>query len=213
MLNMVFQISVGGNDLLDTLNRSFVESQTENSGPPPASKEVIKNLPILKATEEIITLQKDCAICQDLFAKDDEITKLPCKHFYHVKCVMPWLELHGTCPTCRHVLDPEKPLDEPKGNNFIPPSNNNFENVSISESEILSVDFDPNEIIGILRGLYSSTNLSWNCEICTFENNGIMGHCEMCGTQKQKMWSCPMCTVLNPEILEECKICETKREV
>lgn len=29
------------------------------------------------------------------------------QHVYHENCIVPWLELHGTCPVCRKSFVPE----------------------------------------------------------------------------------------------------------
>lgn len=50
--------------------------------------------------EEVYT---ECAICLSDFEAGDEITLLPCGHFFHLTgCVREWLRNHArTCPTCR----------------------------------------------------------------------------------------------------------------
>ena len=31
---------------------------------------------------------------------DETVHKLPCDHLFHENCIVPWLELHDTCPGC-----------------------------------------------------------------------------------------------------------------
>lgn len=45
--------------------------------------------------------QPSCPICNDDFCVDGEVLKLPCSHYFHGLCVMPWLELKQNCPICR----------------------------------------------------------------------------------------------------------------
>lgn len=49
-------------------------------------------------------------MCFDAFTEEDKIYKLPCDHLFHADCIMPWLENHNTCPTCRKEL-PTDDLD------------------------------------------------------------------------------------------------------
>lgn len=45
---------------------------------------------------------KDCAVCLDVFQKQDQVRVLPCGHVYHDACVKVWLvACHAHCPTCR----------------------------------------------------------------------------------------------------------------
>jgi Ring finger domain/zinc-ribbon len=45
-----------------------------------------------------------CAVCQDATVCGDELVEMPCRHWFHVDCLMPWLAERNTCPTCRHEL-------------------------------------------------------------------------------------------------------------
>mmetsp|Transcript_1055 Transcript_1055/g.3222 ORF Transcript_1055/g.3222 Transcript_1055/m.3222 type:complete len:862 (-) Transcript_1055:479-3064(-) len=49
-----------------------------------------------------------CSVCRDEFKEGQEVVQLPCKHCFDEGCIMPWLEMHSTCPICRHQL----PLEE-----------------------------------------------------------------------------------------------------
>jgi hypothetical protein len=47
---------------------------------------------------------QQCSVCYESFKKGCKIRKLPCKHIFHDKCIMPWLETNSTCPNCRFDL-------------------------------------------------------------------------------------------------------------
>lgn len=40
--------------------------------------------------------------------QQDELIMMPCKHLFHLDCLLPWLRSNGTCPVCRVSLVPEK---------------------------------------------------------------------------------------------------------
>ena len=49
---------------------------------------------------------KTCAVCQNDFTAGDECLRMPCegRHLFHVDCIMPWLKMRNSCPTCRFEL-------------------------------------------------------------------------------------------------------------
>ncbi|KAM3846593.1 E3 ubiquitin-protein ligase Praja-2 isoform 3-T3 [Vipera latastei] len=75
---------------------------------PPASKESIDCLPQIIITEDhnAVGQEQCCAICCSEYIKEEIVTELPCRHFFHVTCITLWLQKSGTCPVCRHVLAP-----------------------------------------------------------------------------------------------------------
>ncbi|XP_021528377.1 E3 ubiquitin-protein ligase RNF115 isoform X2 [Aotus nancymaae] len=81
--------------------------QLENTGPPPADKEKITSLPTVTVTQEQVDTGLECPVCKEDYTVEEEVRQLPCNHFFHSSCIVPWLELHDTCPVCRKSLNGE----------------------------------------------------------------------------------------------------------
>jgi len=75
---------------------------------PPAAKEVVQNLPRIRATEVDEARELNCPICLATYEEGDETVKLPCAHRFHLSCIVPWLQKTNTCPVCRY----EFPTDD-----------------------------------------------------------------------------------------------------
>lgn len=74
--------------------------------PRPTSTQCIRDLVRTKITDENISqiTIKDCTVCKEDYKIDDQLMELPCKHLFHEDCILPWLNEHNSCPTCRHAL-------------------------------------------------------------------------------------------------------------
>nr|XP_043617621.1 E3 ubiquitin-protein ligase RING1-like [Erigeron canadensis] len=95
---------------LEQLIQQLAENDPNRYGTPPAAKSAVEKLPNVKITKELLESDySDCAVCKDSFELDEEVKQLPCKHMYHPDCILPWLELHNSCPVCRFEL----PTDDP----------------------------------------------------------------------------------------------------
>lgn len=79
--------------------------QLESSGPPPAEKEMISSLPTVCISQEQTDCRLECPVCREEYSSGESVRKLPCLHYFHSDCIVPWLELHDTCPVCRKSLD------------------------------------------------------------------------------------------------------------
>ncbi|KAH0456934.1 hypothetical protein IEQ34_014841 [Dendrobium chrysotoxum] len=96
---------------LEHVVQQLFENDPNRYGTPPASKSAVEALPIIKISEEMVAgdVEAQCAVCKDEFELGDEAMQMPCKHIYHQDCIVPWLELHNSCPVCRFEL----PTDDP----------------------------------------------------------------------------------------------------
>lgn len=86
----------------DALFGQFLESEGNLKGSPPAAKSVIENLPLVTLKDEENKIA--CAVCKDEILVVEKVTELPCSHYYHWECIIPWLNIRNTCPVCRHEL-------------------------------------------------------------------------------------------------------------
>ncbi|XP_054910004.1 E3 ubiquitin-protein ligase RNF115 [Poeciliopsis prolifica] len=89
---------------LDAVVTELLE-RMESTGPPPAKKEMISLLPTVCVSQEQIDCRLECPVCREEYSLAESVRKLPCLHYFHSACIVPWLELHDTCPVCRKSLD------------------------------------------------------------------------------------------------------------
>ncbi|KAG7541402.1 Zinc finger RING-type [Arabidopsis thaliana x Arabidopsis arenosa] len=87
---------------LDHLLEHLADNDSTRHGSLPARKEAVENLPTVKICESL-----QCSICLDDFDRGSEAKEMPCKHKFHIRCIVPWLELHSSCPVCRYELPPD----------------------------------------------------------------------------------------------------------
>ncbi len=95
--------AVYSQEAFDRIITSMMEANPQSNAPPPASDEAIKDLLKKKLDAEMLgpELKGECTICIDDMGVGDEVTVLPCKHWFHNECVVLWLRQHNTCPICR----------------------------------------------------------------------------------------------------------------
>ncbi|XP_026817899.1 E3 ubiquitin-protein ligase RNF126-like isoform X1 [Rhopalosiphum maidis] len=94
---------VWGRDGLDSIVSQLL-NQIDGAGPPPLTKEKIQEIPTAVISQEHLDLKLQCSVCWEDFTIDEKVMKLACDHMFHKDCIIPWLELHGTCPICRKYL-------------------------------------------------------------------------------------------------------------
>ncbi|XP_006661882.1 E3 ubiquitin-protein ligase RING1-like [Oryza brachyantha] len=96
---------------LEQLIEQLAENDPNRYGTPPAAKSALSTLPDVIVTDAMVaaTDGAECAVCKEDFSPGEGAKQMPCKHIYHSNCIMPWLELHNSCPICRFEL----PTDDP----------------------------------------------------------------------------------------------------
>ncbi|KAG1682297.1 E3 ubiquitin-protein ligase RNF115 [Nymphon striatum] len=112
-------------------------NQMDGSGPPPLSENVISQIPTVAISKEQVSKALQCTVCMEDFKVGESVRKLQCTHHFHHNCIVPWLELHGTCPICRQVLtnDPnEMEQDCTESTTASSSSSSNFSNNSDSSN-------------------------------------------------------------------------------
>lgn len=91
---------------LDRIVSQLMEQTATSNAPGPAAERDIENLPRKKITEDMLGPEHtaECSICMDEVNIGEEVTMLPCKHWFHHQCVSAWLSEHDTCPHCRQGI-------------------------------------------------------------------------------------------------------------
>ncbi|KAF7099127.1 hypothetical protein CFC21_100808 [Triticum aestivum] len=97
---------------LDALMQQLAESDAGRQGTPPAKKDAVEALPTVEVVggcnEEDAA---SCAVCLEDYASGERARELPCRHRFHSQCIVPWLDMHSSCPVCRFQLPAD---DDPK---------------------------------------------------------------------------------------------------
>lgn len=95
-----------GREGIDTVVTQLL-NHMDSSGPPPLPKEKIAEIPTVEISDTEVEQKLKCSVCWEDFKLQEAVRKLPCLHVYHENCIVPWLDLHGTCPICRKSLQLE----------------------------------------------------------------------------------------------------------
>ena len=61
-----------------------------------------------KYNKEDFKQNTECIICFCEYGPDDDVSPLPCGHYFHAECIENWVKDNPTCPMCRAEITPEK---------------------------------------------------------------------------------------------------------
>ena len=121
------------NDNFDNILNYIMINDPNKYGNPPASKNAVDKLKKYKINEEKIKefgFENSCAVCKEEFNIGEECLSMPCNHYFHDNCLIPWLKERNSCPVCRFELPTDDPdFEEMKKQKFNNSNNINRENV------------------------------------------------------------------------------------
>lgn len=95
--------AVFSQEALDRVITQLMEQHQGSTAPGPAPESAIKSLPKKKVDKDMLddNGKAECSICMDSVEVGDQVTLLPCTHWFHQACITAWLKEHDTCPHCR----------------------------------------------------------------------------------------------------------------
>ena len=83
---------VGDDEVLQRILALSLNDRGAHSGPPPTSQYGLQEeVTDFEITEAHLEITESCVICSDLFTVGDDAKKLPCSHFFHDGCLIPWV--------------------------------------------------------------------------------------------------------------------------
>lgn len=102
--------AVYSEEALDRIITQMMDQNHQGSAPGPASAAAIAALPKKPADKTMMGSdgKAECSVCMDAVEIGDEVTVLPCNHWFHGECVGAWLKEHDTCPHCRAGIMPKE---------------------------------------------------------------------------------------------------------
>lgn len=103
-------------EALDRVISQLMEQNAGSNAPGPASEAAIQALPKRQLDKTMMgdDGKAECSICMDGVEIGNEVTVLPCNHWFHDTCVTAWLKEHDTCPHCRQGIT-ATPGEETRG--------------------------------------------------------------------------------------------------
>jgi E3 ubiquitin-protein ligase RNF115/126 len=95
--------AVFSQEAFDRVITQLMEQNQAGNAPGPAPEAAIRSLPKKKVQKNMLDEKgkAECSICMDNVELGDQVTVLPCTHWFHETCITAWLKEHDTCPHCR----------------------------------------------------------------------------------------------------------------
>ena len=130
------------NDEIENILNYILNNDNNRYGSPPASQSEITKLNKYTLTKDKLInfgTENTCSVCKEDFIIGNKMMDLPCNHYFHEECLMPWLNQHDSCPICRFELktdddDYEKMKLQRNINQNNQNRNNHIQNIIINQN-------------------------------------------------------------------------------
>ena len=134
LIDFITNFFIIQNDNIDDIITHIMLNDTNKYGNPPAAKNAVEKLKKYKIDENKIKefgFENSCAVCKDEFNIGEECLSMPCNHYFHGNCLLPWLKERNSCPICRYELPTDDPDFEEMKKQKLNHGNNNVNNENI----------------------------------------------------------------------------------
>lgn len=118
-------------DEIETIIDYLMQNDPNRYGTPPASKRVVDSLDNIEITKDqylAFGIDNTCSVCKEELKVNQKAIKLPCSHYYHPDCIIPWLKEHNSCPICRNELETDDKDYEKRKQELLKHIRNNITN-------------------------------------------------------------------------------------
>lgn len=108
--NNIMGDAVYSQEALDRIITQLMEANPQSNAAPPATEAALDSLERRTVDKELVKPDDkvECSICIDEMEQGDTAAFLPCRHWFHERCVVLWLKEHNTCPVCRTPIEKEE---------------------------------------------------------------------------------------------------------
>ena len=90
----------------NVINIEFTDNNNNNNRNNSENTKIEELLQDFKLTDEILGKMenKQCLICLDDYAINENVCYLPCFHLFHSICIKSWIKKSNKCPLCKNII-------------------------------------------------------------------------------------------------------------
>ncbi|MCL7027603.1 hypothetical protein MKW94_014091 [Papaver nudicaule] len=95
---------IDGGTMTDVVTLSLADGTTKVNASESAIAELKREGYCADVNDSSSSSRSSCVVCMEDFKVGAVITYMPCSHFFHDDCLVPWLQESNCCPLCRFQI-------------------------------------------------------------------------------------------------------------